>query len=479
MDETVERVQAAPADVPLRLRFALVWAGSAISTVGARTLGVAYPLLALAQTGSPAAAGWAGFALTIPVLLLYVPGGFLVDRMSPRRVILCAESGRMLSAVSVLVAMPFGGPSLAHLLLAAAAEGTLWVLYTLAEAALLPSVVQPAMMHQALARSEGASHLASIAGRPLGGYLFGVGRYVPFAVNAVLFALSCGLFLGQGREVARRPRRPPGLRDLTEGFRELTRQPFLGGSVAVTTFTNLMVNTLIMIFVSGSEGMSSFEIGVVLAAGGLGGVLGSILAAVLRPLREVLRLHLWIWALALALAAVGTVVGLPSWFFALALVTTGIGGALSNVSIKLVEMHKVHPATLARVVGVSRLSSHGALCLAAPLGGFMVTYGDVTGGSLLLCLLMILAAALSGWAPVREKLTPPLPTGLPAPEPPKLLHRRHGRPGSRCERAGRSDVVAEPGGRLLVVAQAGVQRRPQRGALHRVELLQGNGADVD
>ncbi|MDP4509429.1 MFS transporter [Nonomuraea turcica] len=433
VDKPVDRVHGGSTpSVPKRARFALVWAGSAISTVGTRTLGVAYPLLALVQTGSPTAAGWAGFALTIPILLFYIPGGLLVDVISPRRVILCAEFGRMVSVVSVLAVMPSGGPSLTHLLLAAAAEGTLWVLYTLAEAALLPSIVQPVMMHQALAKSEGASHLASIAGRPLGGYLFGVGRYVPFIVNAVLFALSCGLFFGWGRDTVKRSARPSRLRDLSKGFHELTRQPFLGSSIVVITFTNLIVNTLIMIFVAGSEGMSSLKIGIVLAAGGVGGVVGSVLALLLPPVRRVLRLHMWIWVVGLTLAAVGAELGLPSYFFAAALLCTGIGGALSNVAIRSVEIHTIDPGTLARVIGVSRLSSYGALCLAAPLGGLMVTWGGVTGGSWALCLLMLLAAALTSWKPARARLTPLLPPGLPSPDLPKKLSGLSGLSGGLC-----------------------------------------------
>nr|WP_282707194.1 MFS transporter [Nonomuraea coxensis] len=406
--------------MPIRVGIAPIWIGSAISTVGMRTLGVAYPLLALTQTSSPAAAGWAGFALTIPILLFYVPGGFLVDRISPRRVILCVEAGRLLSVASVLLAMMAGGPTLVHLLLAAAAEGGLWVLYTLAESALLPAMVKPARMHTALAKSEAASHFASLAGRPLGGYLFGVGRIVPFVVNSILFTFSFALFFTWGRDLGRRPNRPSGWRDLAEGFRVLTKLPFLGGSIAVTTFTNLMVNTLIMIYVAGSEGMSSLKVGIVLSAGGVGGVLGSVLSLVLPPVRNVLRLHLWIWVFALVLAAFGTYVGLPSYFFAFALVATGIGGALSNVAIRSVEVHKVDPATLARVVGVSRLSSRGAFCFAAPLGGFMVTWGDVQGGSAVLCLLMVAVALVSTWRPIRVRLTPLLPPDLPRPELPRL-----------------------------------------------------------
>ncbi|MBF8187725.1 MFS transporter [Nonomuraea sp. K274] len=378
--------------------------------MGTRTLAVAYPLLALAQTGSPTAAGWAGFALTIPILVFYVPGGLLVDRIPPRTIMLCAELGRWLSVASVLVVIPFEGPSLWHLLGAAAAEGTLWVLYTLAEAALLPSLVQPVMMQRALAKSEAASHLASIAGRPLGGYLFGLGPYIPFAMNTALFAVSWGLFFSLRRGSVRRSANRALLSDLSAGFQALRKQRFLGGAITVTTFTNLMVNALIMVFVAGSAGMSSLEIGLVLAAGGVGGALGSATAFFRRPQREVLLGHTWIWVLALFLAAVGAAVEARSLLFAAALFTTGLGGALSNVAIRSVEVNKVDPGTLARVVGVSRLSSHGSLCLAAPLGGLLVTWWGVTGGAWVLFAVMLLAAVLVTRVPwLRHTFTPPLP----------------------------------------------------------------------
>ncbi|MGW0809370.1 MFS transporter [Nonomuraea sp. NPDC002799] len=395
---------------PKRARFALVWVGSAISTVGTRTLGIAYPLLALTQTDSPTAAGWAGFALTLPILVFYVPGGLLVDRMSPRSIIVWAEFGRMLSVASVLAMLPFGGPTLPHIIGAAAAEGALWVLYTLAEAALLPSVVQPIMMERALAKSEAAGHLASIAGRPLGGYLFGAGRYIPFVLNTVLFALSCSLFAGWPRETERRPAGPSLLGNLAAGFQELKSQSFLGGSIMLTTFTNLMVNALIMIFVAGSGGMPSLDIGLVLAVGGLGGAIGSAVAYRWPRVRYVLQLHMWIWVAGLSVAAVGATLGWRSYTFAAALFITGIGGGWSNVAIRSVEVHCVKPGTLARVVGVSRLSSHGALCVAAPLGGLLVAAGDVEGATRALCAMMlVVAVVVSIWKPLRTRLTPFLP----------------------------------------------------------------------
>ncbi|TDE55840.1 MFS transporter [Nonomuraea mesophila] len=380
------------------------------STIGSRTFGVAYPLLALAQTGSPAAAGLAGFALAVPMLVFYIPGGLLVDRVSARTIMLVTESGRWLTVVAVLLSMPGGGPSLPWLMVAAAFEGTLWVLYTLAETALLPSLVRPTMMWRAMAKSESVGHLASLVGRPLSGYLFGAGRYIPFALNAVLFVVSWLFFFALRRVPERPDAEPPLLRDLSAGFRALMDQPFLRGSILVTTFTNLMVNALIMIFVAGSAGMPSLAIGLVLAASGVGGMLGSVVAFFREPPREVLMIHGWTWVVALALAAVGAGVHAGPPFFAMAFFATGFAGAFSNVAIRSAEAENIDRRTLARVVGVSRLASHGALCLASPLGGLLVTGLGVTGGAIVLSVTMATAMALAHpGAKVRAVLLPRLP----------------------------------------------------------------------
>ncbi|MEV0236991.1 MFS transporter [Nonomuraea sp. NPDC050786] len=371
--------------------FVRVWAGSAISTVGTRTLGVVYPLLALSVTGSPAAAGWTGFALTLPILILYVPGGILVDRIPPRSIVLFAESVRGLTVVSVCVALLFSGHVwLPHVILAALVEGAMWVLYMLAEMSLVPSLVERTGLRYALARTESASHLASLAGKPLGGYLFGLGYLMPFAVNAVLFAVSFLLFLGMREGPSRLPVRPPWRRDLLAGFRALRHQPFLRASVALIAITNLMVNTMIMIFVAGSSGLTSLTVGLVLASAGVGGAVGAALTPYLRrPMRSILLVHMWVWVAALCTAALGAMLEIRAVFFAVALFITGFGGAVSNVCIRAIEVECIPPKTLARVVGVSRLTSHGAICLAAPLGGFLVTWFGVAGGSFVLLLAML------------------------------------------------------------------------------------------
>src|SRR5262245_15812614 len=64
--------------------FNLLWGGQALSSLGSAMADLAFPLLVLALTGSPVAAGWVGtIALTVQVVVS-LPSGFLVDRVNRR-----------------------------------------------------------------------------------------------------------------------------------------------------------------------------------------------------------------------------------------------------------------------------------------------------------------------------------------------------------------------------------------------------------
>jgi MFS family permease len=70
--------------VPLRRNreFRLLWGGQTLSELGSQLSLVAYPLLVLAVTGSPAKAGVVGFAKTVPYAVLALPAGALADRVN-------------------------------------------------------------------------------------------------------------------------------------------------------------------------------------------------------------------------------------------------------------------------------------------------------------------------------------------------------------------------------------------------------------
>src|SRR5947209_19773727 len=90
-------------DVPLRRNrdYMLVWAGEGVSELGSQVSTVAYPLLVLALTHSPAEAGVVGLAATLPLPLLALPAGMLADHFYRKRLMLSFDSLRA-AALSAL-----------------------------------------------------------------------------------------------------------------------------------------------------------------------------------------------------------------------------------------------------------------------------------------------------------------------------------------------------------------------------------------
>src|SRR6266568_1593170 len=170
--------------------FILLWSGQVVSTVGTRVTGVAFPLLVLAQTHSPAKAGIVGFAQTLPYMLFYLPAGALVDRWNRKRVMLIADAGRAFALGSLAIVLAAGSPPLAQIVAVAFVEGSLFVFFYLSESAALTQIVPKEQLATAVAQNQARVQGADLAGQPLGGALFGISRLLPFAADAASYAVS-------------------------------------------------------------------------------------------------------------------------------------------------------------------------------------------------------------------------------------------------------------------------------------------------
>jgi MFS family permease len=89
--------------------FTLLWTGQALSGLGSQISQVAYPLLVLAVTGSPAKAGLVGFAQQLPIALLALPAGVLADRVNRKRLMIACNAVRALALASIPIALAAGG----------------------------------------------------------------------------------------------------------------------------------------------------------------------------------------------------------------------------------------------------------------------------------------------------------------------------------------------------------------------------------
>src|SRR5579884_3586265 len=161
--------------------FRLLWGGEALSQLGSQISMVAFPLLVLALTGSAAKAGVVGLAKWLPLLVMALPAGMLADRFDRKRLMVGSDVIRALLLASIPVALVLGTPSFLQVAAVAFLDGCLFTLRYVCERGALAHVVPREQVPHAVAQNEARTFAASIAGPPLGGFLFAVAQALPFA----------------------------------------------------------------------------------------------------------------------------------------------------------------------------------------------------------------------------------------------------------------------------------------------------------
>ena len=353
----------------------MLWSGQVVSTIGTRVTGVAFPLLVLAETHSPAKAGIVGFAQTLPYMLFYLPAGALVDRWDRKRTMIVADAGRTLALGSLAVALALDDFTFAQVVVVAFVEGTLFVFFSLSESAALPQVVPKEQLPTAVAQNQARIQGADLVGQPLGGALFGISKQLPFAADAISYAVSLVSLLFIRTEFQEeRPRSVTKLREeMLEGVRWLWGQPFLRAGVLLVAGSNFAFSAMILALIvrAKSLGASSATVGVMLAFLGGGAIVGSLVApAVQRRVhaKVVMIGSFWVWALGAFLSAF---VESPYALGAIWAVG-GIFGPIFNVAFSTYRYALVPDRLLARVGSAALVVAWGAIPVGQLTAGFLL-----------------------------------------------------------------------------------------------------------
>lgn len=359
--------------------FTLLWSASAASQFGGMCAATANPLLALLLTHSPVFAGYVGAASTIPALLMYLPAGWFVDRFNRRLLMFVGQLGRLAGSALVVCALGFGGHPKPLLIMAALCEGTFLVLYSAAEITAVQQVVSSVDLPSALAMHEARGHLALMAGKPLGGYLFGRRESYPYYVNmlASVWSLLALLLMNKtdyqphetGRSVDGTPRS-----SLFDGVKMMISDSFLRTVVVVCAVGNFFFQTVVLslLVLAEQQHLSSARIGLLLATSGVGGLVGSIAAPILRKRvrdeRNIIKVCVLAWAVLTLIVAVSAqpVTGLIAWG------GLSVTGGFLNVAIVTYQTRRVDPHLLGRVMGINRFLTSGAVPLGALSAGYIV-----------------------------------------------------------------------------------------------------------
>lgn len=298
--------RANPTIAPLyrNRNYQLLWGSQALSEFGGSVLGIPFVLLVLAVTASPATVGLVLGTSAAASLLVGLPAGALVDRWNRKKIMLGCAAADVIVSGSLAVALWWGTASVWHIALVAVVGGVSGAMFGPAEEACLPNVVPDEQLPTAVSMNAVRSNLATLLGTAVGGFLFTIGRFVPFAVHVLtritgFFAL---LFVRvPSRVVQREPLSRLG-HEMASGLRWMWRHRAIRVIGLFAVGLNLFFASyfVIIIVTATDRGMHSGQIGILATMMGAGGTLGALIAPYLyRRLSPYLSIIGVFWAVTL------------------------------------------------------------------------------------------------------------------------------------------------------------------------------------
>lgn len=429
---------ATAGEKPARLRenrdFRLWWGGTLLSALGDEITAVALPLIVLMLTSSPLHAGLVGSVEAVPPLLLSLPLGMLVDRVSRRALLVGASLLSMASIVTVPIAFLLDSLTLPQLYAVAFVSSLASTTYRIADTAALPGITGRHKLGEAASQSESIWGTAALVAPPLAGLMFeSMSPAAPFFADALSFvAIAVAVLAIRSRLGPDGPPRPVRWRsELTAGVRITLRLPLLRTLTALTAAGDFLFAGigLLLIVLSKESGASGFQVGTVFTAAGVGSLLGAALAPRVEHLlglrTAVVGKH-WLTALLFPLL----LLDLPGWGIGVVWGLVAFQVAVLNVIQMKYLMSQVPGDRLGKVQGFMTFLSHGSLPLGYALTGVLLdrlgsraTVGVYEAVLLCLAVYALAGRGLRAPAPVPGD-RPAGPAGPPDDEP-------SNRPGSQ------------------------------------------------
>ena len=267
--------------------FVKLWIGQTVSELGTVVTRTAVPLVALLVLG---AGPWELAVLVIVtsagVLLVGLFAGAWVDRLRRRPLLIWDDFARAALLLSIPVAYALGALRMEQLYVVMFLESCLGALFDAAYPAYLPTLIGRDRLVEGNSRLATSSSIAEIGGPSFAGALVQAVS-APFAilVDAVSFVVSAvTLLLIRAPEPPRPPREATTriAREIAEGLRVVRRHaivfPLAARSVPAHVF-GAFYGVLYSIYLLRELHLDPFLLGIVISAGGVGALVGSLFAS--------------------------------------------------------------------------------------------------------------------------------------------------------------------------------------------------------
>ncbi|MCW2845406.1 MAG: transporter permease [Nocardioides sp.] len=352
----------------------------AISLTGTRVSMIALPYFVYTTTGSASKTGLVALAEMLPLVLLKILGGPIIDRVGPRRISITCD----VLSVPVVGAIPLlhhlGQLSFPGFLALVAVAGALRGPGDGAKSAMIPSLVEHAgvPMERATGLGSTVERSASMLGAGFaGGLVAAVGPANALVVDAVSFGLSAAVLAWATRGIGGAAVRPEGTegadeapyrQQLHEGWRFLRGDRVLLGiavMVALTNFLDIAWSSVLVPVWAEEYGGGAAAIGLLFAVFSGSSVLGSLCAATWGERLPRYATYLVAFLVTGLPRFVVMAWDVPVWSVLVVAVAGGFASGFLNPILSAVIFERIPTALVGRVTSLTT-----AMCFVLmPLGG--------------------------------------------------------------------------------------------------------------
>ena len=317
--------------------------------------GLALGYLVYQLTSSAFILGLMGAGAGISILIFALFGGAVADRMDRKQVIQVGQGAAVLLALFIALSIVSGTVTWVHLLAAALLEGALFSFVMPARQAIIPQLVGPGRVTNAMGLSAAEMGATGLVAPVLAGTLYariGPGGLYFVVAGMGVVALALSSFLPKVRRGARMSQ-DPILREIMAGLAYIWHSPLLVVLLVMGLAAALFAvpfRTLLPVFVVDLYHRGPESMGLLIALTGAGALAGSLFIASLGVGRRGMMMIIGSFVSGAALLLVALI---PIYFAALGIVVlVGLGDAARRALNQAIVMEHVEDRYRGRVMSV-------------------------------------------------------------------------------------------------------------------------------
>lgn len=386
-----------------------LWAGQTAAQVGFQVGTLATSAIAITVLhASETQIGILSGLQTLAFLIVGLPAGAWVDGWRKRHVMITANLARIAALVSIPIAYAFFSLTIAHLMVVAALLGLSTVFFDVAYQSYVPMIASKRYIGAANGRLEASYQVGRAGGPGLGGWLLGVlAPPLAYLLTASTYVCSTWAIWRIRTPEPRPAHSDASLRSqIVDGLSFVRGQRLLFplfACIACAAFAGAGIQVLLPILVLRTLGMSATQLGLLLSAGALGGILG----ALTRP-AWITRLGIGRCIVITNIVGVSALLAQPAsvhapfaaaWVIACSGVISSYFITIYNVTQMSLRQEICPPDMLGRMNAIFRFAVWGVMPLGSFVAGIIASWVGVEATMYIFTAASIAAGIAMGFTP--------------------------------------------------------------------------------